>query len=89
MTSVIAIMETPFGVGRALGARAWWLVPGAAGVLAAYAYFPRPTELDKGIQNVAGAGASAGFNRACALMHVCTADRARAPSRPLTQTGSS
>ncbi len=53
MTSVLAVCQAPLGVQRALGARLTWCVPGVAGVMAAYSYFPKPTT--PGAQNVAGA----------------------------------
>jgi hypothetical protein len=53
MTAVIAVCQAPLGMQRALGARLTWCVPGIAGVMAAYSYFPKPSTPDA--QNVAGA----------------------------------
>jgi hypothetical protein len=65
MTSAIAVMQSPFGVMRALGARLAWGVPGVCGVMAAYSYFPKPTRMDE--QNVAGAP----LRCCCARMRCC------------------
>lgn len=56
MSAAVHIFESPLGVVRSLGARVWYVLPGCAGVLAAYSYFPKPTlPGEPGGQNLAGA----------------------------------
>ena len=43
MTSLIAMAQSPLGALRCLGLRLLWGTPGMCGVLAAYAYFPKPS----------------------------------------------
>lgn len=50
---------SPLGVLNILRFRSLWAVPGVAGVLTAYSFYPRPTQPMEGYQNTAGAPRSA------------------------------
>ena len=43
MSALTYLVLTPLGVFNALRLRSTYIVPGAAGVLAAYSYYPKPT----------------------------------------------
>ena len=53
MFYLVHIGQAPLGVVRALGSRVWFALPGVAGTLVAYSYFPQPT-LPGQSQNLAG-----------------------------------
>lgn len=69
MSYLIHICQAPVGVARALGSRVWFGLPGVAGALTAYSYFPTPTQLGQS-QNLAG---TAPF--ACVCVHNMSASR--------------
>jgi hypothetical protein len=53
MSYLVHIGQAPLGVVRTLGSRVWFALPGVAGTLVAYSYFPQPT-LPGQSQNLAG-----------------------------------